>query len=98
MDEDFRGRDAAAAGVLHNAAKCAAKFLRREFQRPSTGQQKIKAKNFVHLTKKPTHKEEAKTRLRFKMRGRHLGDLLPKIRAEVYMIFVVCGEGEAWQR
>jgi hypothetical protein len=22
-------------------------------------------------------------------------DLLPKIRAEVYMIFVVCGEGEA---
>src|SRR6266478_1858278 len=73
MDEDFRGWDAAAASVLDNAAQCAAKILRREFQRPSTEQQKIKAKNFVHLTKKPTHKEEANTRLRFKTRGRHLG-------------------------
>jgi hypothetical protein len=25
-------------------------------------------------------------------------DLLPKIRAEVYMIFAFCGEEEAWRR
>jgi hypothetical protein len=29
---------------------------------------------------------------------KHGYDLLPKIRAEVYMIFAFCGEEEAWRR
>jgi hypothetical protein len=62
-----------AAGVLHDAAERAAKFLRGSYQSPRAVQEKIETNDCVYLTNEPAHKEAANTRLKFKTRGRRLG-------------------------